>query len=88
MRFSATKATTIVVGAVMLLGACTDTVVQPKSTVTEANVFNNPSSYRAFLAKVYAGLAVSGQQGPAGQGDISGIDEGFSQYLRLFWEAQ
>ena len=68
--------------------ACTDLTVEPKSTVTESNVFNDPSSYRAFLARVYAGLAVSGQQGAAGQPDIQGIDEGFSQYLRLYWEAQ
>lgn len=72
----------------LTVGGCTDTTVEPKSTVTEANVFNDPNSYRAFVAKVYAGLAVSGQQGPAGQGDIAGIDEGFSQYLRLYWEAQ
>lgn len=73
----------------LLLGAaCTDTLVEPKSTITDANVFNDPGSYRAFLAKVYAGLAVSGQQGAAGQPDIQGIDEGFSQYLRLLWEAQ
>ena len=73
----------------MLLGAaCTDTTVEPKSTVTEANIFNDPSSYRAFLAQIYAGLAVSGQQGPAGQPDILGIDEGFSQYLRLYWETE
>jgi hypothetical protein len=70
------------------LAACTDTTVEPKSTITEANVFNDPGSYRAFLAKVYAGLATSGQQGPAGRPDIQGIDEGFSQYLRLYWEAQ
>jgi len=68
--------------------ACTDTTVQPKSTVTGANVFNDPGAYEAFLAKLYAGLAVSGQQGPAGQPDIQGIDEGFSQYLRLYWEAE
>ncbi len=61
---------------------------QPTSTVTEANIFKDPSAYRAFLAKIYAGLAVSGQQGPAGKPDIEGIDEGFSQYLRLYWEAQ
>lgn len=72
----------------LTVGGCTDTTVEPKSTVTEANVFNDANSYRAFIAKVYAGLAVSGQQGPAGQGDIQGIDEGFSQYLRLYWEAQ
>jgi hypothetical protein len=67
---------------------CTDTTVEPKSTITETNLFNDPGSYRAFLAKIYAGLAVSGQQGPAGQPDIQGIDEGFSQYLRLLWEAE
>lgn len=77
--------------AVVMLGAaagCTDTTVEPKSTVTDVNIFNDAGSYKAFLAKVYAGLAVSGQQGPAGRPDIQGIDEGFSQYLRLYWEAQ
>ncbi|MCG6989631.1 MAG: RagB/SusD family nutrient uptake outer membrane protein [Gemmatimonadetes bacterium] len=68
--------------------ACTNTTVQPKSTVTGANVFNDPGAYEAFLAKLYAGLAVSGQQGPSGKPDIQGIDEGFSQYLRLYWEAE
>jgi hypothetical protein len=70
------------------VGACTDTTELPTSTITDTNYFNDPSSYRAFLAKIYAGLATSGQQGPAGNGDIKGIDEGFSQYLRLYWEAQ
>lgn len=69
-------------------GACTDITTPPKSTVTGANIFNDPSSYRAFLAKIYAGLAVSGQQGPAGRADIQGIDEGFSQYIRLYWQMQ
>ena len=76
----------IVLSAVSI--GCTDLVVEPKSTVTDANVFNDPSSYRAFIARVYTGLAVSGQQGAAGRPDIQGIDEGFSQYLRLYWEAQ
>jgi hypothetical protein len=81
---------TLTVAAVLSLGAtaCTDTTVEPKSTITEANVFNDAASYRAFLAKVYAGLAVTGQQGPAGRPDIQGIDEGFSQYLRILWKAQ
>src|SRR5918999_2388876 len=77
-------ATLITIGG----GACTDTTELPTSTITDNNYFNDPSAYRAFLAKIYAGLAVSGQQGPAGNGDIKGIDEGFSQYLRLYWEAQ
>lgn len=74
--------------AFAVVAGCTDLTVEPKSQVTEANVFRDPSSYRAFLARVYAGLAVTGQQGPAGQADIRGIDEGFSQYLRIYWEAQ
>lgn len=80
---------TLVLAATLLLaGACTDPSVAPSSTVTEDNAFKDFKSYRALLAKVYAGLAVSGQQGPAGRPDIDGIDEGFSQYLRLYWEAQ
>ena len=78
------------VGAVLLAGtaACTDITTEPKSTVTEANIFNDPNSYRAFLAKIYGGLQVTGQQGPAGNGDIQGIDEGFSHYLRQLWQLQ
>ena len=77
-------ATLLTVGA----GACTDTTELPITTITDTNYFNDPSSYRALLAKIYSGLAVSGQRGPAGDPDIEGIDEGFSQYLRLYWEAQ
>jgi hypothetical protein len=75
-------------GALLVLAAaaCTDLSLAPKSDPTDANVFQDPGSYRAFIARVYAGLAVSGQQGAAGNPDIQGIDEGFSQYLRLFWE--
>lgn len=63
------------------------TPLDPDST-TAAVVYDNPDSYEQVLAKLYAGLAVSGQQGPAGQPDISGIDEGFSTYLRQYWKAQ
>jgi starch-binding outer membrane protein, SusD/RagB family len=74
--------------AFAVVAGCTDLTVEPKSQVTETNVFRDPSSYRAFLARVYAGLAVTGQRGPDGAADIRGIDEGFSQYLRIYWEAQ
>ena len=56
--------------------------------LTAANVYKDPAAYKQVLAKLYAGFAVSGQQGPAGQADISGIDEGFGQYLRGFWYHQ
>jgi hypothetical protein len=69
--------------------ACTDLTLEPKSTVTEANVFTDVGSYRAFIAKVYTGLAVSGQQGGAGRPDLDpAFDEGFSQYMRVYWQMQ
>jgi hypothetical protein len=84
------RTSTKVAAALLLLAAagCTDTTVEPKSTITDANIFTDVNSYQAFLAKVYAGLSLSGQQGGAGQPDIQGIDEGFSQYLRLYWETE
>jgi len=80
----------LVTATVLALGlsGCTDATTLPTSTITDANVFKDPGSYRAFLAKIYAGLAVSGQQGPAGNPDLKNLDEGFSQYLRLYWEVQ
>jgi hypothetical protein len=65
-----------------------DTIPLDKDEVTSATVYENPASYYQVLAKVYAGLAVSGQQGPAGMADISDIDEGFSTYLRQYFCAQ
>jgi hypothetical protein len=56
--------------------------------LTSDVLFENPDNYKLFLARLYAGLAVTGQEGPAGQGDISGIDEGFGQYLRLYFYQQ
>src|SRR5215212_9169626 len=67
---------------------CTDLTLEPKSTISSTNVFNEPSAYRAFLAKIYGGLQVTGQEGPAGRPDIQGIDEGFSHYIRLIWQMQ
>ncbi len=65
-----------------------DTVPIDPDVITAASVFEDPDSYEQVLAKLYAGLAVSGQQGPAGMGDILGIDEGFGQYLRGYWYMQ
>ena len=35
------------------------------------------------MAKLYASLALTGQNGPAGSPDIADIDEGFSQFSRM-----
>lgn len=61
---------------------------EPVTELTEGQAFADPAAYTEFLARVYAGLAVSGQEGPAGRPDIQGIDEGFSNYVRQFWKHQ
>ena len=41
----------------------------------------------ALLNKIYANLVVTGQSGPAGNGDIDDIDEGTSNLVRQLWNA-
>ena len=54
-------------------------------SVTEENVFSSASDAKGALAKLYSSLALTGQDGPAGQPDIANIDEGFSQYTRMLF---
>jgi len=56
--------------------------------LTADAAFENPEAYKEFLAKIYAGISLSGQQGPAGAPDLAGLDEGFSNYFRLYWKMQ
>ncbi|RXG29221.1 Starch-binding associating with outer membrane [Leeuwenhoekiella marinoflava DSM 3653] len=72
----------------LILVSCHDdldqTPIDPDS-FTETNVFANADEAKGALAKLYASLALTGQQGPSGQPDITGIDEGTSQYSRLLF---
>ena len=79
------------VAATVALASCIgdlDTTPLDKDIVTSEVVYKDLAGYTGVLAKVYAGLALSGQQGPAGNADISGIDEGFSTYIRQYWKHQ
>lgn len=59
---------------------------------TSDQFYAAPDSYKQFLAKIYAGLAVTGQKGPDGESDLGSgagtVNEGFSQYLRGYWQLQ
>lgn len=80
----------LIAGALTLAAtSCTDDLDrEPFYDVTSTSVYKDFNNYKQVLAKLYAGYAVSGQQGPAGKPDILGIDEGFSNYLRQYWQAQ
>ncbi|MDN3583090.1 RagB/SusD family nutrient uptake outer membrane protein [Mucilaginibacter flavus] len=60
----------------------------PRNAVTTDKVYTDFSNYKPILAKLYTSFALSGQQGPAGNPDIAGIDEGFSNYLREYYNMQ
>ena len=42
----------------------------------------------AVFSKCYATLALTGQAGPAGSGDVDDIDEGSSSFFRMIWLLQ
>src|SRR5688572_11336637 len=75
----------------VLVSACVgDLDVTPlnPTVTTAANVYKTTNDYKKGLAKLYATYAVSGQRGPEGLPDISGIREDFGNYLRQYWNAQ
>src|SRR5438552_1256476 len=69
--------------------SCTkDLNLSPTNDVTSETVYKDAAGYESVIAKVYGAFALTGNQGPAGNGDVQGIDEGFSDFFRLFWKAQ
>ncbi|MBP6358339.1 MAG: RagB/SusD family nutrient uptake outer membrane protein, partial [Sediminibacterium sp.] len=77
------------VGAIVVLASCNKTLdLLPTNDVTSATVYADANGYKQAFAKVYASYALTGNAGPAGNGDIQGIDEGTSDFLRLWWKAQ
>ncbi|MBA2249746.1 MAG: RagB/SusD family nutrient uptake outer membrane protein [Chitinophagaceae bacterium] len=60
----------------------------PSNAITADQVYSTPLGYKQAFVKLYAAFGLTGNQGPAGGGDIQGIDEGFSDFLRLYFKAQ
>lgn len=63
------------------------TPIDPNLATSEV-VYDSPEAYKQGLAKIYAGFTITGQQGPSGQPDVGGVDEGFSSFLRSVWNLQ
>lgn len=69
--------------------SCTKNLNQsPAYGLNAEVVYSDPNNYINVLSKLYSGLSMTGLQGPAGQADIAGIDEGFSAYVRVLWNLQ
>ncbi|MEG1616481.1 MAG: RagB/SusD family nutrient uptake outer membrane protein [Bacteroidales bacterium] len=67
----------------LMLGATScvnDLNVEP----IDPSVSQNFNQNQVF-SKIYATMALTGQSGPSGNGDVDGIDEGTSGFYRLIW---
>ncbi|MBW7674048.1 RagB/SusD family nutrient uptake outer membrane protein [Chryseobacterium chendengshani] len=98
MKLNIIKLRNLAIASVFLLSATScindlDVKVNDDELYTSEQFYANPDSYKQFLAKIYAGLAVTGQTSPNGNSDLGleadgGPNEGFSQYIRGYWQLQ
>jgi starch-binding outer membrane protein, SusD/RagB family len=88
MKLSINKISVMTAASMLFMMSCvSDLDVTPidPNLATADKVYTDTESYKAGLAKLYAAFALTGQQGPAGQGDVAGVDEGFSDFIRSLW---
>lgn len=62
----------------------------PQNDLTPDKTYSTADGYKSVLAKVYGTLAITGNQGPAGQSDIAGgLDEGSEvAFIRMLWNCE
>lgn len=86
-------ASALLLSLIMGTSSCTsdlDTVPLDKEDVVSELVFSNTiDAYEQSLAKIYAGLAMSGNAGGDGDSDVAGVDGGSqASFLRGLWNLQ
>lgn len=68
---------------------CVDMDLRPEYAASGNVVFKDINNLRSYTAKIYAAYILTGQDGPAGNPDLSLVpDEGFTSYIRAYWKAQ
>lgn len=61
----------------------------PQNDLTPVTAYSTVDGYKSVLAKIYGGLASTGNTGPAGSSDIQGLDEGSqSPFIRGFFNCE
>ena len=80
----------LAVVAIVVLSSCAKKLdLFPQNDLTPEKTYSTAAGYKSVLAKIYGTLAVTGNQGAAGQPDINGLDEGSQvAFIRGFFNAQ
>lgn len=82
---------TVSIVAGSLLTSCKKALdMKPTNGVTVDAAYSTPAGYKEGFAKIYGAFALTGNTGGAGSPDIdpNTIDEGNSDFLRMFWNTQ
>jgi hypothetical protein len=76
---------------ITILPSCKKTLdLKPTNGVTVDVAYSTAAGYKQGFAKLYGAFALTGNGGPSGQPDIdpATIDEGNSDFIRMFWNTQ
>lgn len=65
-----------------------DKIELSSNALLPEEAWRQPASYEQVLAKLYAGFATSGNQGPNGYDDISASDQGEATFVRSYFTLQ
>lgn len=82
------KYISVLFGLSLLFSSCLgdlDTEPLDNNELVNSKVYGTSAGYKGVLAKCYASLIQTGQQGSGGKGDVGGIDEGYSGYTRALF---
>jgi len=90
MKSIATKNLIIACVAVVTVTSCAKKLdLYPQNDLTPVSAYSTAEGYKSVLAKIYGGLASTGNTGPAGSSDIQGLDEGSqSPFIRGFFNCE
>ncbi|KIC95214.1 RagB/SusD family nutrient uptake outer membrane protein [Flavihumibacter solisilvae] len=83
------KLSIVMVAAAMVTSCAKKLDLFPPNDLTPETTYSTAAGYKAVLAKIYGGMATTGNQGPSGASDIQGLDEGSqSPFIRGFFNCQ
>jgi len=76
--------------SVFLLTSCLGDLDRfPENETTSKEVYSTFAGYKGAMAKIYSAYTLTGNRGPAGSGDIVGLDEGSNgDFLRTWFNHQ